>query len=371
MTSIGRGMAAAAFGLLLPAGLAAQDVKYTEATKIEAFVSLPGNSGPTKSTTYVSKGRIRSDTDGQSTILDYPGGAFTQMDHGAKTFYTLTFADLMASAEKMMADARVQMGQAQQQRQARQEPQPQQPEVKLEFDLKVERLGDGGPVSGYATERVMLVLKAKATSTQPDPETGEEVSGTLVFASDMWVSKDFPGFKAVQEAQQAAVNAISAEAQRQMQEFAESGRQMMASAPGIQGGGGMERMAEEMKKIDGTPLKSLTYQLMLPDSVEFDRDAVLAMADKPIPSFSLGAAMGAAAKQSARDALRGGLGGLLGRKKEEPRPAEAAAAPGQMVFMRITSTIEDVSTGAIPDDVFKPGAGYKEIKPDWMKSTGG
>jgi hypothetical protein len=42
-----------------------------------------------------------------------------------------------------------------------------------------------------------------------------------------------------------------------------------------------------------------------------------------------------------------------------------------MVFMRITSTIEDVSTAAIPDDVFKPKAGYKENKPEWMKSTGG
>ena len=360
-------LTAVAFALLLPAALAAQDVKYTEASRLEAFISLPGMGGPMKSTTYVSKGRVRTDNDASSTIMDYAGGTFTELDHKAKTYYTMSFADLMANAEKMMADAKVQAEQAQQQ--ARQE-NPQQADVKLDFNVKVDRLGDGGRVAGYSTEHVVMVLEAKATSTQPDPETGEEVSGTIVFVSDMWVSKDFPGFKALQEAQLAAAKEMSAEQRRQMEEMAEAGKEMAASVPGIQGGGGLDRMAEEMKKIDGVPLRSLTYQLMLPDGVELDRDAVLAMADKPLPTFSLGAAMGQAAKQGAADAIKGRLGGLLGRKKEEPKPAEAAA-PGQMIFMRITSAIEDVSTASIPDDVFKPTAGYKEIKPDWMGATGG
>lgn len=360
-------IAAGVIATLVPAAVSAQDVKYTESSKLEAFIRLPGMGAPLKTTTYVSKGRVRTDEDASSTIMDYAGGTFTEMDHKAKTYFTMSFADLMANAEKMMADAKVQAEEAQQQ--ARQE-NPQQADVKLDFDVKVDRLGDGGRVSGYATEHVVMVLKAKATSTQPDPETGEEVSGTLVFVSDMWVSREFPGFKAMQEAQLAAVKEMSAEERRQMEGMAEAGKAMAASVPGIQGGGGLERMAEEMQKIDGVPLRSLTYQLMLPDGVELDRDAVLALADKPLPSFSLGAAMGQAAKQGAADAIKGRLGGLLGRKKEEPKPAEAAA-PGQMIFMRLTSTVEDVSTADLPDDVFKPAAGYKEVKPDWMGGTGG
>jgi hypothetical protein len=272
----------------------------------------------------------------------------------------------------MMANAKTEMEQAQKEAEAERQKAgaEEPPEVRLDFELKVDKLGDGGMVAGYPTQHVLLVMKAKATSATPDPETGEEVSGTMVFATDMWVSKDFPGYKALQDAQLKAASDLSPEMRRQMEEMAESGRQMAASVQGIQGGGdGMQKMAEEMQKIDGTPLRSLTYQIMLPEGVEFDRDAVLAMADKPIPSFSLGAAMKEGMKQSAKDALSGGLGGLLGRKKEPPKPAEETK-PAQAILMRITSTVENIGTAALADDLFKPNAGYKEVQPAWMKTGG-
>jgi hypothetical protein len=155
-----------------------------------------------------------------------------------------------------------------------------------------------------------------------------------------------------------------------MEEMAESSHEMMASLPGIQGGGdGMQKIAEEMQKIDGTPLRSLTYQIMLPDDGELDRDALLAMADEPIPSFSLGAAMKQGVKESAKSALTGRLGGLLGRKKEAPKPEEQAR-PAQAILMRFTTTVEDVSTAALPLSTFKPDPGYKEVQPAWMKTGG-
>lgn len=353
---------------VLPAAAAGQDIRYTEALKVEAFMSLPGVGDPIKSTTWVSGGRTRVDAADRATIMDYPGGRLTEMDHKAKTYYSLTFADMMAGAAKMMADARVQVQQAKQEARAEG---AQEPEVKLEFDLKVDRLGAGPRISGYATEHVLLVLKAKATSATPDPETGEEVSGTMVFASEMWVSKDFPGYKALQDAQLKAAADLSPELRRQMEEMAESGREMMAEVPGIQGGGnGMQRMAEEMKKIEGAPLRSLTYHILLPDSVEFDRDALLAMADRPIPSFSFKTALAEGMKESVKDALTGGIAGRFGRRREPPKPDAAQAPASQLYLMRITSTLEEISTAPLADDVFKPVAGYREVQPAWLKSGG-
>jgi len=368
-----RYLAAGVLALALPTAVSAQDIKYTETSKVEAFISLPGMGGPIQSTTYVSGGRVRTDTDNQSTIMDYVDGSMTEMDHEAKTYFTLSFADMMANAQAMMSNAQAEMEQARTEAQAerQQAGAEQQPEVKLDFDLKVDKLGDGGMVSGYPTQHVLLVMKAKATSATPDPETGEEVSGTMVFATDMWVSKEFPGYKALQNAQLKAAKDLSPEMRKQMEEMAESSSDMMATMPGIQGGGdGMQKMAEEMQKIDGTPLRSLTYQLMLPEGVEFDKDAVLAMADKPIPSFSLGAAMKQGMKEGVKDALKGGLGGLLGRKKEAPKPAADEAAPAQAILMRFTTMVEDVGTAALPESTFKPDPGYKEVQPAWMKTGG-
>ena len=83
----------------IPTAAEAQDVKYTEASKIEAFMSLPGMGGPIRSTTYVSKGRVRTDHDEQSTIMSYADGNLTEIDHSAKTYYTMSFADMMAAAQ--------------------------------------------------------------------------------------------------------------------------------------------------------------------------------------------------------------------------------------------------------------------------------
>jgi len=355
-----RFLVAGVLALALPAAVAAQDIRYRETSRIEAFMSLPGMSDPIPSTTYVSGGRVRTDTGDESTIMDYVDGSMTEIDHKAKTYFTMSFADMMANAQAMMADAKTEMAQAQQQPQAQQD-------VKLDFDVKVDRLGDGGMVAGYPTQHVLLVMKAKATSTTPDPETGEEVSGTMVFATDMWVSKDFPGYEAVREAQMKAAQELSPEMRAQMEEMAASSQEMVA---GIQGGGnGMQKMAEEMEKIDGTPLRSLTYQIMLPDGVDFDKDAVLAMADEPIPSFSLGAAMKQGMKEGMKSAVSGRLGGLLGRKKEQPKPEEQAQA-AQAILMRFTTTVEDVSTAVLPESTFKPDPGYKEVQPAWMKAGG-
>jgi hypothetical protein len=369
MVATRRFLAAGVFALALPAAVAAQDIRYTETSKVEAFMSLPGMGAPIHSTTSVAGGRVRTDTDDQSTIMDYVDGRMTEIDHKAKTYWSLTFAEMMANAEAMMANAKAEMANAQQEAQAERQ-QAQQQEVKLDFDLKVDRLGDGGMVAGYPTQHVLVVLQAKATSETPDPETGDEVSGTMVFATDMWVSKEFPGYQALQDAQMQAAKDLSPEMRKQMEQTAESSRDMMAGMQGIQGGGdGMQKMAEEMQKIDGTPLRSLTYQIMLPEGVEFDRDAVLAMADKPIPSFSLGAAMKQGVKEGVKNAISGGLGGLLGRKKEEPKPAEQAE-PAQAILMRFTTTVEDVSTAALPESTFRPDASYKEVQPAWLKTGG-
>ncbi|MGD8277424.1 MAG: hypothetical protein PVH00_05330, partial [Gemmatimonadota bacterium] len=139
MIATRRILAAGVLALALPAALTAQDIKYTETSKVEAFMSLPGMSAPIHSTTYVSGGRVRTDTDDESTIMDYVDGSMTQIDHEAKTYFTLSFADVMANAQAMMANAQADMAKAEQQAEAegKQAGATRGQDVTLDFDVKV------------------------------------------------------------------------------------------------------------------------------------------------------------------------------------------------------------------------------------------
>jgi hypothetical protein len=349
----------------MPGVLAAQDLKYTESTKVETRVKVPGmKSDPEMSTTYIAKGRIRTDDAESSMITDFAGGSLTQLDHQSKSYWTMTFADMMAMSQAMMAQAQ---GQAQQARQQAQEAKREADKsgVKAEFDLKVDQLGNGPRIAGYATRHTFVTLISKFTSETTDPTTGEPAEASFVFAADVYSSPEFPAEQARLEAMKMAAD--NPEMQKQAEQMAASTKQLMAM-PGMEGmAEGLARLSEELEKIEGEPLRTMTYVVTLGPGVEFDREAILDLADKPIPVFDMGAAAKAGMKEALKDAA--GLGGLLGRRRNAP-PAQQQAAMQQSILMRTTTTVESVSRDAIPDATFRAPPNYKEKKPDWMKSGG-
>jgi len=109
--------AAAAMLLLLPTSpLAAQDVRYETVTSLElpgvlgtamrVAARLGGGSTTTKETTYIKGGRMRTDSDDGSIIVDLEGRRWTELDHRARTYRTMTFDEALAQARRAMSGAR-------------------------------------------------------------------------------------------------------------------------------------------------------------------------------------------------------------------------------------------------------------------------
>lgn len=315
----------------LHAPAAAQGVTYVTVTKPEMSGTMgmmarmvPGATSETKVTTYLQGDLQRTDEgEATSTITHMGEGRFTYLDHKAKTYYSLTLAEMMAQAQAAMGG----MAEAQ--------PAGGAPE------LKVERTGKTQRFDGYTAEQLLMWTEPTAGAAPQE----EEGMGRMAFLVELWFSKDFPGYAELKKAQ----DAMGASAAAGMQGA-------FAADPAMMEAG--RKIAEEMKGIEGIPVRTVTSFVMVPPGAEFDRGAVLAASDKPVGGGGGGAA--AAAAGAARQALGGIMG--RGRRQQQEQPAPDAA-PTQTVYMRVTQTVQDVKTGAIPAERFQVPAGYKEVAP--------
>jgi hypothetical protein len=340
--------------LLTLAPASAQDVRYTTVSRGEfggalgRWMKLFGGSGEVTEVTSIKGGKLRSDTEGSSTVLDLDAKAFTWMDHEAKTYTTMTFAQAVDRANAMVEQmedsveaAKAQMEEAE----AQQEPQ----NVRYEVRFSSDRPGKKEKIVGYQAEQVFLQVDIEAIPIRQPDETEEEAlqrAGTLVLLSEMWLSTAFPGYTAKQ-----AQAGMWAEALGTTEAPSEEMVQAYQFDPRIKEG--MEKLAEEMKGLEGEALRSTTHVVGVPHGVTFDRKAVLKDADKALTDDVAGAAAGAA-ENAAAGAVSGITGGMFGRKKAEP------PKPKQGTIMRLNTAVTDCATAPLADDVFMVPAGYTE-----------
>ena len=67
-----------------------------------------------------------------------------------------------------------------------------------------------------------------------------------------------------------------------------------------------------------------------------------------------------------REIMGSRLGGLPGRQSQ----AEAGVPAGpavQTITMRVVSTLEEIRTAPLPDDLFQPPPDYAERLPEWWR----
>lgn len=329
----GRGLlAAAAAGVWLTGSAAAQGVTYVTVSKAEMAGAMgmvarmaPGALDETRVTTSMQGLFVRSDEGtATSTIMDLAEGRYTFLNHEERTYYTLTLAEMMAQAQGAMGAV------------AGGGPGSGGPE------LKVERTGQTRSFDGYTAEQLLLLV-------EPGPMegggSGAEGAMATAFLTEVWVSRDFPGHEAFRRAQEAAATGAMGAAGG----FAVDPAMMEASM----------RLAEEMKGLDGVPVRTVTSFVMVPPGATFDKAAVLAAADQPLESPSL-AGMAAG---GARDAARQALGGIMGRRRQQEQPQEAAGPATQSITMRVTQIVQDVRVADIPAARFQVPAGYREAPP--------
>lgn len=350
---------------LAPGEAAAQDLRYRNVTRAE-FAGMMGTmmrlsgegSAPDTTTTWLKGSMMRQDDGEGTTIMDMSTLDVTMIDHPDRSYWRMSMQQMMASADSARAEIETEMQEASRQAEASEAPE-------LQVSVDVDRTGERRTINGYEAERVVLTMRV-----EPDPEAAENAenpdaaammgAGAMTWISEMWLSTEIPTWQRMQEAGREAVEAFAGADEPQV--FSMMGNPQMAAAA--------QEMADQMEGLEGEAVRSVTFLVLVPTGVEFDRDAALAMSDEPLPrgpslSELMGQAVAESAKESAKDAVKrslGGLGGLFGRggDDDEEEEEEAPPAPSQVVLMKLVTEIVDVEEVSLSDADFAPPADYTE-----------
>lgn len=350
---------ALALALGLSASLAApalaQDVEWTTATKVDfsgflgTVARMFGGGDETIEKTYIKGGKMRTDSDKTSSILDLDAGRVISIDHESKTYTMMTFEQMAQQMERAMEQAKQEARQANPQAQESQEQAAQQPEgeVELDYELRVEKPGERQKINGYDAERIHMIMETEATVT-PEGEEAQK-AGKLVVLMDMWNAENVP----VVEATNAFYSRYPQEAARHSQSM-----QNMAAAfatnPQMQEA--MEEAAKESEKVSGFPVREVTYMVLVPPDMELDVAAVLSGGQK--------SGAGETVKKGLGGLLRGAIGGNREQQQEEPEEMK------QATIMTMTTETREIRTTSLSDDLFNPPAGYTERQFNMGGGTG-
>ena len=360
-------------GTLLPTAAHAQDVKYTTVSEVEFGGTLgvlmnfvPGGDTTTEETTYIKDSWVRTDSEASSVVVDYATGTIMQEDHEERTYYTLTFEQMMTALGKgVQGDQDVESDEPTDATD-NQDDSAEMEEMNFRFNLSTDGSGDRANVGGYDALQTVLTMEVEAEATTDDGDA--VLVGDMTLISDQWTSEEFPGQVAMRRLyeeygdQMRAVGARADEASGITAAFEHDPRLKVA----------MERSGEELAAVGGPPVKSTTYFLLVPAGAEWDRDEVLAMEGRPI-SEGLGSVMGRAARDvaasSARDAVRSRFGGFFGGGGDDQEEEEDPAAddPQASLIARVTMTVKDAEETMLGLGVFQPRDGYREEMPEYLR----
>lgn len=332
----------------LPPAVTAQALHYTTVSTFEmggtlgALMSAFSDADePTVEEVWIGDGTMRMDADGASTILRMGEGRMVQIDHEARTWYTMDFGDMTAAAARAREDAMASRDEAMADTAA-------MPEFEGEFD--VERTGRTSTISGYDAEQVLFTLTIEARGdAEAGGGAGEEgpLAGRMVLLSEMWISPELtehPAFAQMsEEAREFALGGL------------EAGGEMGPLAADPRMADAMERMQEELGDLDGMAVRTTSLFVLLPGDLEFDREAALEALGRELDQ---GPGLAGAAGAGAMDAARSALGGLFGGRDDEPEEPELT----QQSLMRMVQEIRDVESVSLEPGFFDPPADYREIE---------
>ena len=340
---------------LLPTSIFAQGVTVQSMSDVRfqgalgAIVGMAaklggGSTHDVLSTTYVSGHRMRTESANTASVIDADGGRITSIDHKAKTFSSMTFAEMAAAMQQAAQSSQQNKSKAQ----AKDQKQSKD-SVGYTYKVAVDRPGQREKIAGADAERVFITITIEGEATKDDGKT--ESVGNMVFLMDQWIAKDAPHMAAYREFERA----YAQKAGREFRTQAEGLQAAFASDPRIKDGFGAA--AKELQKVPGVPLRSTTYVVGVPVGLTFDRP------------LALNEAAAASKVDSARkdEKPKGGLRGMMGAIKAaadeaNKQPDKKEASAKQATLMTVTNAVKSVMVGAVADDLFAPPAGYREVK---------
>jgi hypothetical protein len=318
------------------------DIKTTSTTKMTfkgamgTLMKMAGGNKPMTSAQYIKGNKSRSDNfddEGKlttSSIIDLDREVIINIDHKKKEYTEMTFAEMREMLKKLGAQV--------------QEPAPtpssseKPPEVKVSFDVKVDRTGEKKNLLGHNTEKVVLTLTAQGEGKS---ETGETGKGGLVVTSTYWLASEIKGYEEVKAFQKAYAEKLGAAFDANslaaaMQNFMKSNPQLSEA---------IKKLAEEGKKLQGVPLSTASvYETWAEPSGEKNVAQESQSSEQEKPK-SVGG-------------LLGGFGKKLGQKAV--KKDESANNSGRSVLFESTNEISEISTAPVDAALFNPAAGYEK-----------
>ncbi len=338
--------------LLLPVLLSAQGVTVQSVSDVRfqgslgAVVGLAARiSGTTTrdlpSASYLSGHRMRSESGNTATIIDADAGRITTIDHKQKSYRSMTFAEMSAEIQRATQQGK-NKSQAKEQK-------PTDDSLKVTYKVAVDRPGQREKIAGYDAERVFLTITMEGEATKENGKT--ESVGNMTFLLDQWMAKDAPQLAPMRE----FARAYAQKAGQEFRSQAEGIQAAFAGDPRIKDG--FDAAAKELAKVPGAALRSTVYVVGVPSGLTFDRPLAL--------NEATAAAKADEAKKDEKP--KGGLRGMMGAIKaaaDESNKAEKNDATAkQGTLMTVTNEVKSITLGAIPEPMFTPPTGYREIKP--------
>lgn len=308
-------------------------VKHVSTTTVKfhgflgSMMKMGGGNKPMTQTVYVQGNQQRTDhlnDKGElttSNIVDIDREVFINVNHKKKEYTETTFAEWKAMFEKMKGEGG---GKAKEQPKS---------DVKVEFEVKVDRTNERQTLAGYDAQKAILTMKAKGEQQSSANSPGG--SGSMIIISNHWLAKDVKGYEEMQAfhrafAQKLGMQFTEAGAQDFMKAMSQMNPEMVKS---------MEKLAEEGKKLEGFALKTET---------SFETEG--------------GAPATNSSSQADTKEMPSSVGGLLGGlgKKMAKKPQDESASGKNVLFESTTETME-LKTGTLKADLFGAPVEYKKV----------
>lgn len=327
---------------LVVAAFANPGVKHVSksSTKFHGFLGsvmkmAGGGNLPQMETLYLQGDLQRTDHSNDkgelltSTIIDLNREVFINIDHKKKQYSEMTFTEWKAMMEKLQNTGS---------EKAQKSSKADQPEVKIEFDVKVDRTNERQTIAGFDTRKAVLTMIAKGTpqSTEEDAAEATAASGSMTIISNQWLTEDVEAYDEVSRFSRKFGEKLG-------MSFSEGGQNFMQALSRMNPEmvKGMEKLAEESKKLQGFAVKTeTTFQ---------------------VEGSSQGSGSAEATRPEMPSSLKGLLGGF-GKKKNQPVQQDAEQAPETNVLFESTSETVEFKTGNLSAELFSVPATYKRVE---------
>ncbi|MBY0504226.1 MAG: hypothetical protein K2X03_09960 [Bryobacteraceae bacterium] len=314
------------------------DFSYQETTKITGgsltrmmrFIPGAGKALDAKSSAVYLKGdRLVHAFPDTMSIIDLSAETITEVNLEKKTYATITFTEMREAMERMAAKMQEAMSKQ------KSEPMPQ-----MDLQVSVKRTGQTRSISGLDTREYLMQL---AMSAQAQP--GAPPAGVSDMEMAMWMTTKIPGYDEVQ-----AFHLRMAQKMKFTPNLNPLLMQQRGSADGL------KKMAEEMAKLDGTPVMTVT-RIKGTGAMPGMPPGNASAQDNSDKSPRLGGGL-------AGLAAGGIMGGLRRKNKDAPKPEDSAAPAAKTaddVMIEMQTESSNFSNAPIDASKLSVPAGFQAV----------